>query len=121
MWRRAARVWSIRLSTTTYTLTVGGTEQHVADAVVDHKGDRNGAAAVRRLEHARMPDGTDLSGVYNFAGVRGLTPPTLKPGAEKFKIVRGGAGDVRGNTTLGVDCVPLGMPADVRDALSFPD
>jgi hypothetical protein len=52
----------------------------------------------------------DLGGVYNFAGVRGAAPPTLTPGAEKFKIVRGGAGDVRGNTTLGTDCVPLGIP-----------
>jgi hypothetical protein len=33
----------------------------------------------------------------------------LKPGAEKFKIVRG-PNDVRGNTTLGTDCKPLGVP-----------
>jgi len=52
----------------------------------------------------------DLNGVYGFAGVRNAEPPVLKPGAEKFKIVRGGPNDVRGNTTLGTDCKPLGVP-----------
>jgi hypothetical protein len=35
-----------------------------------------------------------------------------KPGAEKFRIVRGGPNDVRGRTTLttGNDCKPLGIP-----------
>ena len=60
---------------------------------------------------ARMPDGKpDLTGVYNFAGVRGAVAPALKPGADKFVIVRGGPGDVRGTTTLGTDCKPLGIP-----------
>jgi hypothetical protein len=52
----------------------------------------------------------DLNGVYGFAGVRNAEPPVLKPGAEKFKIVRGGPNDVRGTTTLGTDCKPLGVP-----------
>jgi hypothetical protein len=65
------------------------------------------AAATRPATSGRTPD---FTGVYSFAGVRGLTPPVLKPGAEKFKILRGGPGDVRGNTTLGTDCVPLGIP-----------
>jgi hypothetical protein len=57
-----------------------------------------------------MLDGKpDLTGVYGFAGVRGAMPPTLKPGAEKFRIVRG-PNEIRGNTTLGPDCVPLGVP-----------
>ena len=36
----------------------------------------------------------------------------MKPGAEKFRIVRGGPNDVRGRTTLttGNDCKPLGIP-----------
>lgn len=51
----------------------------------------------------------DLNGVYGFAGVRNAEPPVLKPGAEKFKIVRG-PNEIRGNTTLGPDCKPLGVP-----------
>jgi hypothetical protein len=59
---------------------------------------------------ARMPDGKpDLSGVYNFAGIRGAVPPALKPEAEKYRIIRG-PNDVRGTTTLGTDCKPLGVP-----------
>src|SRR5436190_673364 len=51
-----------------------------------------------------MPDGKpDLNGVYNFAAIRGAVPPALKPGAQKFAIVRG-------TTTLGPDCKPLGIP-----------
>jgi hypothetical protein len=61
-----------------------------------------------------MSDGKpDLSGVYGFAGLpQGTTPPPLKPGAEKFRIIRGGPNDVRGRTTLttGNDCKPLGIP-----------
>ncbi len=59
---------------------------------------------------ARMPDGKpDLTGIYGFAGVRNLMPPELKPGAEKFKVDRSG-NFVGGRTTLGTDCVPLGVP-----------
>jgi hypothetical protein len=50
-----------------------------------------------------------LNGVYGFAGVRNAEPPVLKPGAEKFRIVRG-PNEIRGNTTLGPDCKPLGVP-----------
>src|SRR5262249_52657722 len=59
----------------------------------------------------RMPDGKpDLNGVYNFAGLpAGTKAPALKPGAEKYAIVRG-PNDVRGRTTLGTDCKPLGIP-----------
>ena len=57
-----------------------------------------------------MPDGKpDLTGVYGFAGVRDLPPPDLKPGAENFKVDRSGH-FVGGRTTLGTDCVPLGIP-----------
>jgi hypothetical protein len=52
----------------------------------------------------------DFSGVYGSAGLpAGATPPPLKPGAEKFRIVRGPT-DVRGRTTLVQECVPLGIP-----------
>jgi hypothetical protein len=61
-----------------------------------------------------MPDGKpDLTGVYGNAGLPpGTAPPPLKPGAEKFTIVRGGPNDVRGRTTIttGNDCNPLGIP-----------
>ena len=44
-------------------------------------------------------------------GVRGATPPTLKPGAEKFKIVRGPDEIRRQHGRLWApDCVPLGVP-----------
>jgi hypothetical protein len=93
-------------ATTTYTLTVGGPNNTTLtrSVTITASGPRPPTAS------AAAPARPDLSGVYNFAGVRGLTPPVLKPGAEKFKIVRGGNGDVRGNTTLGTDCVPLGIP-----------
>ena len=93
-------------STTTYTLTVAGPNNTslTQSLTINVSGTAAAKDAHTAVGHP------DLSGVYNFAGVRGLTPPTLKTGAEKFKIVRGGAGDVRGNTTLGVDCVPLGIP-----------
>ena len=102
-------------STTTYTLTVGGPNNTslTQSVTVTVAGNPTAAAQTdaKDPKDARMPDGKpDLSGVYGFAGVRGLAPPTLKPGAEKFKIVRGGPNDVRGNTTLGTDCVPLGIP-----------
>jgi hypothetical protein len=93
-------------ATTTYVLTVTGPNNTslTQSVTVEVAGS---SKSPNTVQTARGPD---LSGVYNFAGVRGLTPPTLKTGAEKYKIERGGAGDVRGNTTLGTDCVPLGIP-----------
>jgi hypothetical protein len=101
-------------ATTTYTLTVGGpnnttvtssvTVSVTGEAVTTAAGPAPDAAA------RRMPDGKpDLNGVYGFAGIRNATPPVLKPGAEKFKIVRG-PNTAFGNTTLSTDCVPLGIP-----------
>ena len=94
-------------ATTTYTLTVTGPNNTnlVQSVTVNVNGSAPPPQAARTS--GAHPD---FSGVYNFAGVRNITPPLLKTGAEKFKIVRGGAGDVRGNTTLGTDCVPLGIP-----------
>jgi hypothetical protein len=103
-------------STTTYTLTMrGGPSRSV---VVTVQGAAPAAAASAATagppKAGRMPDGTpDLSGVYGNAGLpQGTTPPALKPGAEKFRIERGGPGDVKGRTTLttGNDCNPLGIP-----------
>jgi len=89
-------------ATTTYTLTVGGPNNTTLTSSVTV----NVAGTAPASTAAGHPD---LSGVYGFAGIRGATPPVLKPGAEKFKIVRG-PNEVRGNTTLGPDCKPLGVP-----------
>jgi hypothetical protein len=103
-------------ATTTYTLTMkGGPTRTVTVTVAGAPASPSaGAAAAPAPGRRRMPNGTpDLSGVYNFAGLpAGTTPPPLKPGAETFRIVRGGPGDVKGRTTLttGNDCNPLGIP-----------
>ena len=101
--------------TTTYTLTMkGGPSQAVVVTVAGTKPAAAGEPAAAAFRLSRMPDGKpDLSGVYGSAGLpQGATPPPLKPGAEKFRIVRGGPNDVRGRTTLttGNDCKPLGIP-----------
>jgi hypothetical protein len=102
--------------TTTYTLTVTGPNNSTLTQEVNVvvNGTTSFAKAAAGTTPAkvdpRMPDGKpDLNGVYGFAGVRNPTPPALKPGAEKFRIIRGGD-QIKGNTTLGVDCVPLGVP-----------
>jgi len=91
-------------TTTTYTLTMrNGPSKSVTVTV---------APAVGRGLSAATDRHPDLTGVYGSAGLpQGTTPPALKPGAEKFQIVRGG-NDVRGRTTLttGNDCKPLGIP-----------
>jgi hypothetical protein len=106
-------------ATTTYTLTMkGGPTRTVTVTVTGNETGFNfSAGSTEKLNPVslrRMPDGTpDLSGVYGNAGLpQGATPPPLKPGAEKFRIVRGGPNDVRGRTTLttGNDCKPLGIP-----------
>jgi hypothetical protein len=105
----------IPAATTTYTLTAKGGPSRTIVVTVEGSAP---PAAVRATPPpaagARMADGKpDLSGVYGNAGLpAGATPPPLKPGAEKFRIVRGGPGDVRGRTTLttGNDCKPLGIP-----------
>ena len=101
------------LTSTTYTLTVGGpnnTSVTQSVTVTVTGAAPSTTSAQTPVRDPRMPDGRpDFTGVYGFAGVRGATPPTLKSGAEKFKIVRG-PNEIRGNTTLGPDCVPLGVP-----------
>src|SRR5688572_9103639 len=101
-------------ATTTYVLTMkGGPTRTVVVTVQGTAPANTGASPAASPKPGRMPDGTpDLTGVYNFAGLpAGTTPPPLKPGAEKFRIVRG-PDDIRGRTTLttGNDCKPLGIP-----------
>ena len=104
-------------TTTTYTLTVKGGPSRSLVVTVEGTVPASAspvAPATATPRVARMPDGKpDLSGVYGNAGLpAGTTAPALKPGAEKFQIVRGGPNDVRGRTTIttGNDCNPLGVP-----------
>jgi hypothetical protein len=103
-------------ATTRYTLTMKGGPTRMVTVTVEGTAPASAEAttAAGRAGLRRMPDGKpDLSGVYGNAGLpQGTTPPPLKPGAEKFRIVRGGPKDLRGRTTLttGNDCKPLGIP-----------
>jgi hypothetical protein len=93
-------------ASTSYTLNVTGPNNTTLNSSVKVTVSGSAAATVIQTTNGHI----DLNGVYGFAGVRNAEPPVLKPGAEKFKIVRGGPNDVRGNTTLGTDCKPLGVP-----------
>ena len=103
--------------TTTYTLAMrGGPMRAVTVTVQGSAAAKPPAASARASDTGtipRMPDGRpDLTGVYGNAGLpAGTSAPPLKPGAEKFRIVRG-PDDIRGRTTLttGNDCNPLGIP-----------
>jgi plastocyanin len=94
-------------ATTSYTLTVTGPNNTTLTSSVTVT--VSGAKTATTATPAPLDLHVDLNGVYGFAGVRGAEPPPLKPGAEKFRIVRG-PNDVRGTTTLGTDCKPLGVP-----------
>jgi hypothetical protein len=92
-------------ATTTYVLTVDGPEnQKLTKSVTVNVTGRAAAVAAA----AARPD---FTGVYGFAGLRNATPPALKAGAEKFRIIRA-AERISGNTTItnGSDCNPLGVP-----------
>src|SRR5262249_9168458 len=95
-------------ATTTYTLTVGGPNNTTLtkEGTVTVAGTAaviTGAATAKDKEVRRTADGKpDLTGVYNFGGGagggrgapaagRGAAPagPELKPGMEKYRVVRG--------------------------------
>jgi hypothetical protein len=115
-------------ATTTYKLTVKGPgdqilTREITVTVTGAASAPGRTAAADANQIPRMPDGKpNLSGVYNaifpgtffpggpamnIAGVPGPreTKPELKPGAEKFKVVRGPT-----DTGLSSDCMPLGVP-----------
>jgi hypothetical protein len=92
-------------ATTTYTLSMRGGPSRTVTVTVQ-------PASVPQTNAADRAGHPDLTGVYGSAGLpAGTTPPPVKAGAEKFRIVRG-ADDIRGRTTLttGNDCKPLGIP-----------
>jgi len=107
--------------TTIYTLTVHGPEDQLLtkSVTVTVAGTtaltENGADPGAKREVPRTADGKpDLSGVYDISfgggggrGGRGAAPegPALKPGAEKFKVVR-----PANDAGLTADCMPLAGP-----------
>jgi len=101
-------------ATTTYTLTMKGGPSRSVVVTVAGTVPVSEVAATPPFTLRRHPDGRpDLTGVYGNAGLpQGTTPPPVKPGAEHFRIIRGGPNDLRGRTTLttGNDCKPLGIP-----------
>ena len=98
--------------TTTYTLRASATvTKTVTVTVAGQPVAKPAANTAARTDAKGTIDGhPDFSGVYGSAGLpQNAQPPALKPGAEKFRIVRT-ANDVRGRTTLVQECVPLGIP-----------
>jgi len=103
--------------TTTYTLTIGGpgNAKLTSTVTVTVAGttplDGNAAPSAAAKPVPRLPNGKpDFSGVYSAApggtGGRGGTPvgdePVLRPGAEKFRVVRGAD-----DTGFFSDCMPV--------------
>jgi hypothetical protein len=120
-------------ATTTFTITAVGTNGTITQsATVTVPGTRPVAAAaidpaaILRGPTPRMSDGRpDLSGVYNIfsLGGGGTAPPagrgrgagpTLKPGAERFRVTREG-NDVGRNAS----CLPVGVPGAWNLAYPF--
>ena len=97
--------------TTTYTLRATATLTKTVTVTVSGTPVARPATNTPRADSAGRIDGhPDFSGVYGSAGLpQGTQAPALKPGAEKFQIIRT-ANDVRGRTTLVQECVPLGIP-----------
>jgi hypothetical protein len=112
-------------ATTTYTLTVTGVGGPLTKTVtVNVAGTtpvpaESAQPAPDKKDVARTADGKpDLSGVYGFSfgggASGGSAVPVLKPGAEKFKVVRGPT-----DTGLSSDCMPLGVPGSFNAPYPF--
>jgi len=98
-------------ATTTYTITVHGAKdtlvtKSITVTVAGTVPINAKAVAETKKEVPRMADGKpDLSGVYNGPPRATDVPPELKPGAEKYKVVRGPT-----DAGLYADCMPTGVP-----------
>ena len=106
-------------ATTTYTLTVTGAASAVltktVTVTVAGTSPVSSAVPKGKNEIRQIGGHPDLSGVYNsssinfggepVADMRDPITATLKPGAEKFKVVRGPT-----DTGLYADCMPTGVP-----------
>jgi hypothetical protein len=98
-------------ATTAYTLSVNGNQGQLTKTItvtVTGSAPADLSAAAAKNENSkvpRMPDGKpNLTGVYNGGGGPVSAAP-LKPGAEKFKVVRGPQ-----DQGLYADCMPTGVP-----------
>jgi hypothetical protein len=97
-------------TTTKYTLTARGPNNQVVTKEVTVTVAGTSAAAVATpAEPAKVPrlanGKPDLSGVYDARGPASQPAPVLKPGAEKYRVVRGP--DDSGQYA---DCMPLAGP-----------
>lgn len=100
-------------ATTTYTLTAHGPNNQVVTkeltvTVVGGAAASTGAAPAEPAKVPRLANGKpDLSGVYDASAPRGAGAPApkLKPGAEKYRVVRG-----PNDPGLTSDCMPLAPP-----------
>jgi len=109
-------------ATTTYTLTVRGPNNTslTRDVTVTVAGTAPQPAvpAATRQELPRLSDGKpDFSGVHAFSLGRGGNAGTempLKPGAEKYKVIRGPK-----DAGLTADCMPLGVPGSFNVPYPF--
>jgi hypothetical protein len=100
-------------ATTTYTLTAHGPNDQVITkeltvTVAGTTAASSGAASAEPAKVPRLANGKpDLSGVYDASAPRGTAGPSpkLKPGAEKYRVVRG-----PNDPGLTSDCMPLAPP-----------
>jgi hypothetical protein len=101
-------------ATTTYTLTAGAATKTVTVIVPGTKpvAGASGGAAAASAAIPRAPDGKpDFSGIYGWGnlfggrGGGGAAPPTLKPGAEKYRVTRDPL-----DTGATANCLPLIPP-----------
>jgi hypothetical protein len=99
--------------TTTYTLKVNANVTKTITVTVAGAPVAKAASNSAGNSKGRIDGHPDFTGVYGNAGLpQGAQAPPLKPGAEKFRIVRV-ADDIRGRTTIirnSQDCSPLGIP-----------